>query len=148
MFHLSTMLRFSVIALFFNSVQPVSGQVPFRQYDWPPRWQMNRIENAAPVTPDYGYRSYAFAPPAPVAPTNAFLDVRVPTPNARIWVDGRPTRQSGTDREYISPPLAFGQRYQYTSRARWSENGKPKDQTRVVKFQAGEHLDVYFPTRR
>jgi uncharacterized protein (TIGR03000 family) len=54
--------------------------------------------------------------------------------------------QTGPVRVMDTPPLAAGQRYTYTVRARWTEGGRPVDQTQTVGFAPGDRIDVTFPT--
>src|SRR5207237_9188468 len=46
------------------------------------------------------------------APAN--LTLELPAADARLEVDGEPTRQSGTTRRFVSPPLKPGTRFHYT----------------------------------
>src|SRR5437764_70564 len=48
-----------------------------------------------------------------------------------------PTRQTGTVRQFVSPPLEAGKSYEYTIRAQWQQDGQAKDDTRTVTVQAG-----------
>jgi uncharacterized protein (TIGR03000 family) len=76
------------------------------------------------------------------------IRVRVPA-DARVWFDGDPTSQSGTDRVYTTPDLPDVQkRYRYTLRASWTAGGKPVTRSRTVVFRAGEQVTVDFLTQR
>ena len=75
----------------------------------------------------------------------ARINVQVPA-TAELWVDGTKTTQRGERRQYISPPLNAGQEYSYEVRAAWTENGQAVDQTRKVRFQAGDSVTVNFTT--
>jgi uncharacterized protein (TIGR03000 family) len=153
---------------------PAQGQVPVSRYDWPPRYEMNRVDwtvppstsyPPGPLTYYYGPAGYSYAPrtaPRPyyvtgypsyssyvvsdvAAPADAVVvDVHVPTPGARVWFDGAATRQTGTERLFASPPLKPGKDYHYTVRARWTANGRPVERTRVVAVRAGERVAVDF----
>jgi uncharacterized protein (TIGR03000 family) len=74
----------------------------------------------------------------------ALLNVRLPDPNAEVWVDGKQTRQRGTWREYESPPLNPDRNYTYEVRARWTENGRTEEQTRTVPVRANGVATVDF----
>lgn len=78
--------------------------------------------------------------PAPVAQ----LNVHVPA-DAQVWLEGNPTRQTGPNRLYVSPPLQAGHQYSYEIRARWTENGRAREETRHLTVRAGDRLDVAFP---
>jgi uncharacterized protein (TIGR03000 family) len=83
--------------------------------------------------------------PAPVAPgdTKAYVQVVVPA-NAEIWFDGDKTSQTGSRREFVSPPLDPGTDYAYEIRARWLENGKLVEETRTVTVRGGLRTLVNF----
>jgi len=100
--------------------------------------------------PVYAYESGAtegYLPPGPAGPApsdnTASVGVRVPS-DAEVWFNGDPTKQKGEEREFATPPLAPGGDYQYEVRARWTENGKPVDQTRTVVVHANARSEVDF----
>ncbi len=70
--------------------------------------------------------------------------VKVPSPDAEIWFEGAPTQQRGMARDFESPELTPGRDYTYHIRARWMDNGQMRDETRVLKVQAGQSLTVDF----
>jgi uncharacterized protein (TIGR03000 family) len=105
-----------------------------------------------------GYQSSYYSPPAgngyqssyysPLAvrgrsETRANVEVRVP-PNAQLWFGDVKTVQGGEFRTFHSPPLERGSNYSYEVRARWTENGQTKEQTRIVRVRAGERAVVDF----
>ncbi|HEV2948301.1 MAG TPA: TIGR03000 domain-containing protein [Gemmataceae bacterium] len=112
-------------------------------------------------SPDYGYSAPSYSssplgevsttapatPPAqPSIPDNAVLiGIRVPD-NAQIWVDGEKTTQTGTFREFVTPPLELGQQYSYDIKARWTENGQEVVRDRKVTFHGGDRLMVNMTT--
>jgi uncharacterized protein (TIGR03000 family) len=109
----------------------------------------------------YGGRSFTPAPtyapvvsPAPTTSQSFFnapvrdnrtvlIDVRVPS-DATIWFDDDSTKQTGAERQFVSPRLTAGKYYEYQIRAQWNENGKKKEQTRRVTFQAGDRIHLDF----
>lgn len=77
----------------------------------------------------------------------AVLDVTLPSSGAEVWVQGVQTRQNGTQRRYVSPPLLAGKDYVYTVRARWRDaHGAVQLQQQNVIVQAGSEVRVAFPT--
>jgi uncharacterized protein (TIGR03000 family) len=75
---------------------------------------------------------------APLAdPSTATFTLNVPE-GAYVWVQGQQTRQSGTVREFVSPPLKPGQTYKYDVKVQWTENDKPVEQTLTLDVQAGD----------
>jgi uncharacterized protein (TIGR03000 family) len=99
-------------------------------------------------TPDGNY-TVTEQPPQPPADMpklddNAVLiAVRVPD-SAVIWFDGDKTTQTGSLREFITPPLEAGQKYTYEIKAQWMENGKEVSRTRQMDIYAGDRLMVNF----
>jgi uncharacterized protein (TIGR03000 family) len=84
-------------------------------------------------------------PPAEAAPDNtATLDVHVPDANADVFVDGRQTRQRGTQRTFTSPPLVPGRDYTYEIRADWWQDGQRVSSTQTATVQAGRHSSAHF----
>ena len=74
----------------------------------------------------------------------AQFTVEVPA-NAELYLEGVKTRQTGTSRVFVSPPLTSGRQYVYEVRARWMENGQPVEQTRSLTVAAGQRFTIHFP---
>jgi uncharacterized protein (TIGR03000 family) len=64
---------------------------------------------------------------------------------AVVWLEGKPTEQSGPTRLFVTPTLKQGERYAYEIRARWQQNGKPMEQTQTVYVAAGTKIEATFP---
>jgi uncharacterized protein (TIGR03000 family) len=92
----------------------------------------------------------AKAPPAPAevaapAPGDAPATITLLVPaDAQVFFDGHLTTQTGTERVYVTPPLERGSTFNYSIRARWTENGRPVEQTRRVPITAGARVRVDF----
>jgi len=71
--------------------------------------------------------------------------VNVPA-NAVVYFDGTKTGQTGTARQFVTPPLAPGN-YQYAIRATWMENGQRQTQTHQVTVHPGDGVNVNFTTK-
>jgi uncharacterized protein (TIGR03000 family) len=107
--------------------------------------------------PTYAYDSASLAyvypqPPGIItrgagsyAPTDntAMIHLRVPG-DATVWVEGERTQQTGTERDFVSPPLDPGKDYSYRIKARWTEDGKPIEKTKKVMVHANETSNVDF----
>jgi uncharacterized protein (TIGR03000 family) len=98
------------------------------------------------------YQAYAQAQtanngsvPMPVD-TTAHVTVSVPS-DAEIWFDGTKTNSAGSVRQFQSPSLTPGERYNYAIRARWTENGHQVTQTQKLEVSAGGHFNLTFPVR-
>jgi uncharacterized protein (TIGR03000 family) len=74
----------------------------------------------------------------------AGLTIRIPDPNGQIWLNDQETKQKGTFRPFVTPPLEAGRTYSYKVHARWRQNGKDMDQTKTVDFKAGDRVAVNF----
>jgi len=76
----------------------------------------------------------------------AWIEIQVPS-NAEIWFEGDRTMQTGTQRQFVSPPLDRGRKFTYDVRARWTDgNGKVVDRTQKVKVEADRRTFVDFQT--
>jgi uncharacterized protein (TIGR03000 family) len=70
-------------------------------------------------------------------PNAVMLVAHLPA-DARFFVGGEPTTQTGTVRYFVSPALPPGKVFHYTVRVDWVENGKQVSQTERIPVQAGE----------
>ena len=73
------------------------------------------------------------------------IQMHVPS-DARVWIDGDATSQTGAAREFVSPPLTPGREYTYHVRVQWEENGKAVESTRPVAVHAGDRINLNFGT--
>src|SRR4029079_14264635 len=99
-----------------------------------PRYPLN-VYGSAPVM------AFQAVPPVRQTPALADNDVllRVYVPDsAQVWINGAPTTQTGTAREYITTDLTPGRAYTYAIKASWMEDGKPVEREQKVKVRAGE----------
>jgi uncharacterized protein (TIGR03000 family) len=148
----------------FNSTVPFNPPLIGAPNTWFP--SRTTSFSTAPLFPyasssfPYGYGFYArelpedtqrkpYRPEVSVAPDpmSAIMDVRVPA-GAEIWFEGAKTGQSGSTRTFVSPPLEKGQTFTYEIRARWTQDGKPVEQTRHVNVRAGENVQVDFGAKK
>jgi uncharacterized protein (TIGR03000 family) len=84
----------------------------------------------------------AWGQPAPKAQP-AILVVHLPEAEARLEIDGAPTRLKGTERRFESPPLEPGKSYSYTLIAFWEPNNYTKiTRTRKASVRAGQTTEV------
>jgi uncharacterized protein (TIGR03000 family) len=107
------------------------------------------------LPPDYrgpwpGGAYYIEPTPVAVAPPLqadkvAQIVVQVPA-DAEVWIEDRPTKQTGASRWFVSPVLNKGEGYEYRIRARWKEDGKDVDQTQRLAVHAGDNITVSFPS--
>ncbi len=72
------------------------------------------------------------------------LRINVPDPQARVLIEGQPTRQMGTVRTYVSPPLQPGNTYSYTVRASWMDNGREMSEEKKLEGQPGQEITFNF----
>ncbi len=105
---------------------------------------------------DYGYTGPVYIDPtidsrqsgyySPPRDNSAAIHLSVPS-GAKVWVDDSPTKQSGQERNFVTPPLKTGKTFSYQIKAQWMENGTPVEQTRTVKVRANETSNVDFLSR-
>jgi uncharacterized protein (TIGR03000 family) len=73
----------------------------------------------------------------------ATIRVLLPSANAQLTVDDVPTRQTGAERVFVSPPLEPGRSYSYTARATWQPNNYTTiTRTRKILVKAGQDLQA------
>jgi uncharacterized protein (TIGR03000 family) len=74
--------------------------------------------------------------PTPTAPAN--IRVVLPSATANVWFEGHSTQTTGTDRVYLSPPIASGNTYSYQIKAAWMEGDRQVVQERTIAVGAGQ----------
>jgi uncharacterized protein (TIGR03000 family) len=96
----------------------------------------------AAETSDYYYGAYA---PSQAARDN-MARVRLIVPDdAKVWFDGKETKQGGTERRFESPALTPGRAYSYDVKVRWRDrDGKEMTRTRQVDVSANANVTVDF----
>jgi len=100
---------------------------------------------ARPATGEARQRGDARGAPADSGGPNVLrIIVIVPTAEAEVTINGVKTAQTGKVRRFVSPALEPAQSYAYELRARWRAGGKDVQQTRTIKFKAGQRLTVDF----
>jgi len=95
-------------------------------------------------TPMYAGQDYSYGAYVPARDNEARLRVVVPA-DAKVWVDGKATQQTGAVRSFESPPLTPGKQYSYDIKAQWRDsNGKEVTRSRRVDVRANAAVDVDF----
>lgn len=87
---------------------------------------------------------YDEAPAETESDNRAYVTIRVPTMDAQIWIEDEKTSETGTIREYRSPPLEQGHHYTYEIKALWKEDGQVYKQTRKFPVNPGNRILVEF----
>lgn len=73
----------------------------------------------------------------------ATIRVLVPFANAQVTVDDRPTRASGTERVFASPPIETDTSHVYTIKAVWQPNNYTTiTRTRKVTVKGGQNVEA------
>ena len=75
--------------------------------------------------------------------SQARILVRLDSQDAKVWFDDHATKQKGLNRMFRTPMLEPGT-HTYHVRAKWKENGRDMDETRVVRVRPGQSLTVDF----
>lgn len=71
----------------------------------------------------------------------AVLTVRLPA-SAVLTIDEGPTKQTGPERTFVTPPLTPGKTYAYTLVATWDDGGTPRIVTRKARVRSGERTVI------
>lgn len=70
--------------------------------------------------------------------TRAYLEIRVPTKDAKVYLDDVLTQQTGIDRTFVTPKLAPNSTYYFQLRVTWRDrNGIDRIAVRTIEVQAG-----------
>jgi uncharacterized protein (TIGR03000 family) len=80
---------------------------------------------------------------APHGPAPATIVVHLPA-DARLTVDGEPTRATSERRTFITNPLTPGEDYYYRMEAQVLRDGRPVTASRKVFVRAGQRAEVSF----
>jgi uncharacterized protein (TIGR03000 family) len=84
----------------------------------------------------------AVAPSWAQGQQRATLVVRLPA-DARLWVDGKESKQTGEVRRFYSPLLPPGQGFRYELEATWTgSDGKAVTRVRVARVRAGKETEI------
>jgi len=128
-----------------NFPGPLPG--PDYYWDWTSPWRHEWVLRPPRPAP----QEIAADDPAPLTVSAVPRDepiarftVEVPA-DAEVYLEGIKTRQTGTNRVFVSPRLTPGKQYVYEVRARWMANGNPVEQTKSLMLTAGQRLTVHFP---
>ena len=78
----------------------------------------------------------------PAANNRATLIVHLPA-NARLLVDGKPTRSTSSVRRFFTPPLEAGENYHYDLRAEMDRNGETVTTKKRVAVRPGKTEEIY-----
>lgn len=76
--------------------------------------------------------------------TSVQLNLLLPA-DTQVWFDGAKTRQTGTHRAFLSPPLEAGRDYSYNIRVQWLDNGREVTSIRKIGVHAGDRINLTFP---
>lgn len=72
------------------------------------------------------------------------LTLKVPHPEAEVYVDGVKTAQTGIERTFISPDLEPGKDFRYELTVRWLDQGVKREQTKIVLGSSGQIIPLDF----
>ena len=120
----STPSYYTFPGFYFN--EPLTGYPSFDQ----PR-----------IGQDYGYFSMSGA--GNTVNRAALINVSVPA-NAEISFEGEETAQTGSFRQFISPPLTHGHEYFYDIEVNWVEDGRKTSRSRRISVHAGDVVNLSF----
>jgi len=112
------------------------GWYPYWEYSYPLYYYYaiaaHFYNSAPPTTP-----SYAAAWNKPAAGSDTVVDIRMPTADAKLWVDGKATEMTGVARKITTNALSAGTAQLIEFRVEWTEGDRKFDRTRVIEVRAG-----------
>jgi len=118
------------------------GWWPGSYWDWPGYYYDGPNYYGTPAYP-YGPAVVPYINPLPTpVSTEADIHVLVPDPAARVWFDGALTQETGTDRQFHTPPLTTSGTYHI--KAVWTQNGHQEAQEQDVSVSPGQAVTVDF----
>ncbi|MSR54711.1 MAG: TIGR03000 domain-containing protein [Gemmataceae bacterium] len=87
-----------------------------------------------------------FPPPAPFLnkPAAMEMEVRLPSEEARVFIDGEPTKATGAVRVFRSPSHPTAESLTYDLRVEWKVDGLTTTHAKRVTGRAGERVVVDF----
>jgi uncharacterized protein (TIGR03000 family) len=132
--------RYVVLPAFVMPSKMAPASMPYVYYMPAPAAGPPKSNRAPPVEVRV---LFGAATPAPAAAL-AQIDLQVPA-DAQVWFDGEKTTQTGSPRQFVSPPLTPGRAYTYEVRAAWKEGGREVMESRRLSVRAGDHLTASFP---
>jgi uncharacterized protein (TIGR03000 family) len=86
-------------------------------------------------------RAVPMPTPAPEPEATARVNVLVPS-DAALYIQGVRMNETGSYREFVSPPLVPGEDYTYNLRAVWRDSGREVASDKLVHVRPGERYDV------
>jgi len=88
----------------------------------------------------------ALPPPAPFLdkPATLEVEVRLPRPDAKLFIDGTEMKSTGTVRIFTTPEVSTAQAFTYDLRAEWTTDGLTTTHTKRLTGRAGEKVVVDF----
>jgi uncharacterized protein (TIGR03000 family) len=86
-------------------------------------------------------RAVPLPTPAPEPEATARVNVLVPS-QATLYIQGVRMNETGSYREFVSPPLVPGEDYTYNLRAVWSEDGRDVTRNQLIHVRPGERYEV------
>ncbi len=117
------------------------NQASFKEYEESPV----SLSDSSPLAAAEKYSlEVTSLPQAPAAASTerATLIVHLPE-RAMLWVDERRSALQGPTSYFQSPVLTPGEKYSYTVRVAWSEDGRKVSQVRKVPVEAGVVQAIY-----
>ncbi len=128
---------------YYNSYPAYYSSYPTYNDSYAPNYYGNSAEelpgdayaNVPPPSGNVGNRS---------AGDTARIEIRLPDPQASIWVEGQSIASSGEVRQFNSPQLDPSRQFSYDVKAAWIENGKLMTDERRVKVRANAQSVIDF----
>ena len=95
------------------------------------------------------YYGHSVVSPSSISGVDQRVRIHLQVPaSASVSFDDEKTNQTGSSRDFITPPLPNGKEYSYAVRVEWTENGQKMESTRRISIHSGDRvsLDMSKPT--
>jgi uncharacterized protein (TIGR03000 family) len=118
------------------------GSSSFR-YDYPSSFPRSPLPGIYDDLP-YSYRSLYPLLADRVPDNRARLRFHLPSAAAEVWLEGKKMTQTGSVRDFYSPPLEPGFKYSYHVRVRWAAEGKTMERSRTIFVRPNTRQEIRF----
>lgn len=89
-----------------------------------------------------------FPSTAQASPGCCRVDVRLPCPDATLWINQSKTSSTGLERTFESSRLTEGKEFRYELRASWNQDGKEVTDSRTIVVARGNSWVVDFTRQK
>ncbi|GEM_PF-6339524 len=120
------------------------GYLPYN-YSAPARDSGPPARSRSSLYPAIPYAEFAAQEQQRASANRGYINVTVPTGNAKVWINGQLMTQAGKERSFMTPVLESTARmYSFDIRASWTDDFGTVTKQSAIQVRAGETKDVVF----